>query len=226
MASSRFDFGRIADDYDRWYQSRHGSLYDRTERKVLERLLPEASEGNRLLDVGCGTGHWSACFAGKGFDVTGIDLSTQMIRIAQGKNIAGNRFLVADGENLPFADNQFDVATVVTALEFMVHPKRVLSEMARCLKKPKGTLIVGMLNALSPSNQAKKARPGSVYASADFLSPPGVQKLMSQFGKVDIRIVGFVPKTEWLLPLSPVVEYLCRLLGSKQGAFIAGRVEL
>lgn len=226
MSSSRFDFGRIAEHYDEWYRSKQGSLYDRTERKALDRLLPDASKGNRLLDVGCGTGHWSAYFAGKGFDVTGIDPSEQMVRIARGKNMAASRFLVADGENLPFSDHQFDVATAITSLEFTIHAKRVLSEMARCVKKPKGTLIVGMLNTLSSSNQAKKARPESVYASADFLPPDGVKKLMSQFGKVDIRIVGFVPKAEWLLPLSPVVEYLCRLLGSQQGAFIAAKVEL
>jgi len=226
MASSRFDFGRIAEHYDKWYRSRHGSLYDKAERRALDGLPPNASEGNRLLDIGCGTGHWSAYLAGKGFDVTGIDPSEQMIRIARGKNIAGSRFLVADGENIPFADNQFDVATAITSLEFTVHPKRVVSEMARCVKEPKGTLIVGMLNTLSPSNQEKKARPGSVYASADFLPPHGVEKLMSQFGQVDMRTAGFVPKTDWLLPLSPLLEYLCRFLGSKRGAFIAAKVQL
>lgn len=226
MTSSRFDFGRIAEHYDEWYRSRHGSLYGRVEKRALDRLLPNVRTGSGLLDIGCGTGHWSAYLAGKGFDVTGIDPSEQMIRIARGKNIAGSRFLVADGENIPFADNQFDVATVITALEFTVHPKRVLSEMARCVKKPNGTLVVGMLNMLSPSNQAKRARSGSVYASADLLSPHGVKKLMSQFGQVDVRIVGFVPKAHWLLPLSPVVECLCRFLKSPKGAFIAAKVEL
>jgi len=127
---------------------------------------------------------------------------------------------------LLLADHQFDVVAAITALEFTAHPKRMLSEMARCVKKPKGTLIVGTLNALSLCNQAKKARRGSVYASADFLRPHGLEKLMSQFGKVDIRIVGFVPKAEWLLPLSPLLERLGRFLGSQHGAFIAARVQL
>jgi len=223
IASSRFDFGRIAGRYDGWYQSRRGALYDRVEIRAMDRLLPDAGKDKILLDVGCGTGHWSAYFARKGFDVTGVDISEQMIEVARGK---GSRFQVADAQNLPFADHQFDVVAAITALEFTAHPKRMLSEMARCVKKPKGTLIVGTLNALSLCNQAKKARRGSVYASADFLRPHGLEKLMSQFGKVDIRIVGFVPKAEWLLPLSPLLERLGRFLGSQHGAFIAARVQL
>jgi len=225
-STSRFDFGRIAGRYDRWYQSRRGSLYDKVEKKVLGRLLPDAGKGDRLLDVGCGTGHWSAYFASRGFDVTGVDISEQMIQVARGKNVSGSRFQVADAENLPFADHQFDVAAAITVIEFAAHPKQALSEMARCVKKPKGTLILGALNALSPHNQAKRARRGSVYASAHFASPQETETLLSRFGKVDMQIAGFVPETDWLLPLSPVVEYLCRFLGSEHGAFIAARVEL
>ena len=49
---------------------------------------------------------------------------------------------------------------------------------------------------------------------------------MSPFGNVDFRIVGFVPEANWLLPLSPVVEYLCRFLKKEEGAFIAAKVKL
>lgn len=225
-STSRFDFDKITWHYDAWYQAPRGAMYDGMEKKAIASLLPRDCNGRALLDVGCRTGHWSAYFAGRRFNVTGVDISEAMLCVARTKQIADSRFEVANAENLLFADNQFDVVAAITALEFTAHPKRMLLEIARCVKKPKGTLIVGMLNTLSPSNQAKKARPESVYASADFLPPHGVEELISQFGKVDIRIVGFVPKAEWLLPLSPVVEYLCRFLGSKRGAFIAAKVEL
>jgi len=201
-------------------------LYDKAEKKVLGRLLPDAGQGKRLLDVGCGTGHWSAYFARRGFEVTGIDISEQMIEVARGKNISGSRFEVADAENLPFADNQFDVATAVTVIEFAAHPTRLVAEMARCVKKRTGTLILGALNALSPCNQARRAQHGNVYGSARLLSPQETQDLLSRFGQVDIQIAGFVPETDSLLLLSPFVEYLCRSLRSEHGAFITARVRL
>ena len=226
IASSRFDFGRIAGRYDRWYQSRRGALYDRVEKQAMDRLLPDAGKGKRLLDVGCGTGHWSAYFARKGFDVTGVDISEQMIRVAQAKDNFGGRFQVADAQNLPFADDQFDVAAAVTVIEFAAHPTRLLAEMARCVKKRTGTLVIGTLNALAPYNQARRTQHRSVYASAHLLSPQETQDLLSPFGQVDMRIVAFVCETDCLLPLSPVVERLGRFLDSQRGAFIAARVRL
>lgn len=91
-STSRFDFGKIAEHYDKWYQSQRGSLYDKVEKQTLDRLLPEAGKGSKLLDIGCGTGHWSAYFARKGFDVTGVDISERMVQVARGKDRAGSRF--------------------------------------------------------------------------------------------------------------------------------------
>ena len=192
----------------------------------MDRLLPHAGKGKRFLDVGCGTGHWSAYFARRGFEVTGVDVAEQMIQVARGKNMSGSHFEVADADNLPFADEQFDVAAAVTVIEFATHPTRLLAEMARCVKKPAGTVIIGVLNALAPCNQARSARGGSVYAFAHFLSPQETQDLLSPFGQVEMDIAGFVPDTNALLALSPVVERFCRLLRSQRGAFIAAKVEL
>jgi len=226
IASSRFDFGRIAGRYDRWYQSRRGAWYDRVEKRAIDRLLPDAGKGKALLDVGCGTGHWSAYFARKGFDVTGVDISEQMIEVARAKGICGSRFQVADAQNLPFADNQFDVASAVTAIEFATHPTRLLAEMARCVKKQTGTLVIGTLNALAPYNKARSAQRGNVYASARLTSPQETEDLLSRFGRVDMRIVGFASGKDWLLPVSPFLERFGRFLDSQRGAFIAARVEL
>ncbi len=201
-------------------------MYDRLEKRAMDRFLPDAGKGKTLLDIGCGTGHWSAYFARKGFDVAGVDISEQMIEVARAKGICGSRFQVADAQNLPFADNQFDVAVAVTVIEFAAHPTRLLAEMARCVKKRTGTLVIGALNALSPYNQARRAQHGNVYASAHFFSPQETQDLLSQFGQVDMRIVGFVSGKDRLLPLSPLLERFGRLLDSQRGAFIAARVKL
>jgi ubiquinone/menaquinone biosynthesis C-methylase UbiE len=201
-------------------------IYDAVERKAIDRLLPNARHGDKLLEVGCGTGHWSAYFSQKGFKVTGIDISVAMLEVARQKSIAHTRFDQADAERLPFADDEFEVAAAMTALEFTAHPTRVLSEMVRCVKKPSGTLILGALNALCPGNRARKQRHGSLYASANFLSPSEVEALLRRFGKVDLQVVGYLPKHDWLLPLASAMEHIHRFVGRRRGAFIAARLQV
>jgi len=226
LKASGFDFDLIAYSYDSWYAGRRGACYDRLEKKLIASFLPAEAEGKKLLEVGCGTGHWSRFFSLRGFKVTGIDISGEMIKVAGSKNLANSRFEVADGENLTFEDESFDLAAAITTLEFTANPRRMLSEMARCVKKPGGSLIIGVLNALSSYNQKRKNKLGSVYSSANLLSPSQVRELLEPFGKPEILIAGFVPQATRLVPLSPLFEILARLTANKKGAFIAAKVRL
>jgi ubiquinone/menaquinone biosynthesis C-methylase UbiE len=201
-------------------------MYDRLERAAVDRLLPSAPHGGKLLKVGCGTGHWSEYFAGKGFAITGVDISERMIAVARQKNIAGGTFEVADAERLPFADGSFDVAAAITALEFTSNPARVVSEMTRCAKKAGGMLILGVLNRLSGYNQRRKRRVASMYASAKLFSPADLGTLLAPSGELTILVAGFVPRWDSLVWLSPLLERLGRLTGNEHGAFLAAKVTL
>ena len=66
---SRFDFDVVADKYERWYETTEGTIYDRLEKKAINRYLPQNGKGKKLLEVGCGTGHWSRFFCKRGFEV-------------------------------------------------------------------------------------------------------------------------------------------------------------
>jgi len=223
----RISFNQAADHYDQWYQTPLGMMYDRLEKKAFDRLLAIGNYGRQsLVEIGCGTGHWSKYFRDKGFMVTGVDISREMIRIASKKNMADCRFLVADGENLPFVDNSFDTAIAVTALEFTPAPRRIVTEMVRCVKKPGGILLFGLLNSLSRYNQKRKERSGSVYARASLFSPVQLSDLLAPLGKVKILVTGFVPQSNRWLWLTPGWDYLCRLVGSRRGAFLAAEVTL
>jgi len=226
QAAPNFDFGRIADRYDKWYSTPCGFVYDRLEKKAIDRLLPNIDDGSRFLEVGCGTGHWSEYFSNRGFEVTGIDVSKEMIEVAKKKHIANSQFQVADGENLPFADESFDSAAAITTLEFTANPEKMISEMIRCVKKPGGKLIVGVLNALCSYNQKWKNKSHSVYSSAKLFSPEQVKELLEPFGRPQILVVGFIPQRSWLLWLSPLYEFIGHLISSRRGAFIAARIEL
>ena len=71
--------GRIAREYDSYHAS--NALFE-TDTRFLDEVLPSPG---RLLDLGCGTGRHLVHFAAKGFEVTGVDLSPEMLDIARGK---------------------------------------------------------------------------------------------------------------------------------------------
>ena len=220
-----YDFDKLANRYDDWYCSATGQMYDKLEKKAFEKLLTNYSSGKQFLEIGCGTGHWSKFFSERGFEVTGIDISEEMIKTANRKNMPRCHFQVADGQNLSFFDNSFDAATAVTTLEFSEKPQRIISEMARCVK-PEGRLFFGVLNSLSSCNQKRQNNAESVYAYGQFLSPEQLKNMLERFGTVKMRISGFVIRSEWLIWLSPFWELLCRTTGCEKGAFIAAEVRL
>ena len=180
---SLYDFGSMVDKYDRWYETPEGRSHDKQQKSAVRRLLREVAPGDRLLDVGCGTGHWSRFFTGLGFSVFGIDISPQMIEKARSHNWPGCRFEVADAEHLPSTNHSFEVVAAMFTLEFVANPDKVLAEMCRCVK-PGGMLIVGTLNKSDPLNLDRIAQGEEPYASAHMFSPPELDKMLAQCGQV------------------------------------------
>jgi SAM-dependent methyltransferase len=225
--ASRFDFDLLADSYDDWYAGRRGAMYDRLEKKLIADLLPAKAEGKKLLEVGCGTGHWSRFFSEYGFDVTGLDTSERMINAALQKNIANVSFLKADARLLPFANDSFDLTAAITTLEFVRDTDAVLREMIRCTRKS-GRILLGVLNGLSKVNRQRQRResPESPYAAARLFSPVELKEFLEPYGRVEITVGGFVPTQTWLVPLAPLVDSIARLFGGQKGAFIAAVLKL
>jgi len=224
--ASRFDFDLLASSYDSWYASRRGTMYDRLEKKAISRYLPPSAKGKKLLEVGCGTGHWSRFFSGYGFEVTGIDISGRMIDIAKSKNIHNASFRVADSHSLPFADETFDVTAAITTLEFVGDAEAVVREMVRCTRKPGGQLLVGVLNVQARLNRNRKQRPESPYSKARLFSPNRLKQLLEPFGQLAMVTAGFVPNQKLFLPLAPLFDTFGRFFHIPYRAFIAAEVKL
>ena len=216
----------MAHSYDEWYTTRLGLTYDALEKRAVARMLPDLIGGDRLLDVGCGTGHWSAFFSEHGFVVTGVDISPEMIGVARGKRVANASFAVADAHALPFEDGQFDVAAAMTTLEFVRDAEEVVGEMGRCTRRPGGVILVGALNALAGINIRRKAAGKPPYGNARLFSPRQVEAILSPYGKTLVKATTFVPQAGWALPLAPLADLLGRLLRLPRGAFVTGKVGL
>jgi len=107
-----------------------------TRRETVE--VGGVRQGDRVLDVCTGTGDVALEFAKRCDDVTGIDLSAEMLAVARKKDREGKiRFLQMDATRLDFADREFDVSAISFALHDMPPEVReeVLREMARVTRK-------------------------------------------------------------------------------------------
>lgn len=78
-------FDQEASTYDNWYNTPLGSFVDRLEKELIAKSAqPQA--GEKALDLGCGTGIFTIWLAKQGLDVTGIDLSSEMLAKAREKH--------------------------------------------------------------------------------------------------------------------------------------------
>jgi len=104
----------------------------------------DAREGSNILDVAAGTGRQTFAFAKRGFFVEGIDLSEDMLTVANKKNKYKNvKFVIGDATNLPYEDQYFDISCISFALHDMPFSirEKVLKEMVRVTKR-KGMVVL------------------------------------------------------------------------------------
>jgi SAM-dependent methyltransferase len=113
--------------------------------------LGPINEGDAVLDVGCGAGVdtlFSAMMTGPSGKVVGIDLTPAMLERAK-KNLSKTelknvRFEEGSVENLPFADEDFNIVTSNGALNLVPDKAKAFAEICRVLK-PGGRLMVADL---------------------------------------------------------------------------------
>lgn len=102
--------------------------------------LAYPKSGERLLDVGCGSGPMLRSGRAKGLAVAGVDISD--VAIAQARAALPEADLhIAPGEKLPFGDGSFDIVTCVGSLEHLLDPLAGLKEMRR-VAKPKARVVL------------------------------------------------------------------------------------
>lgn len=111
------------------YDSKH-KFVSQLATDLVELLSPKAEE--RILDVGCGTGHLTHEIASYGSEVLGVDSAETMILQAR-KNYPNLQFAVIDAANLEFIE-EFDAVFSNAVLHWIKQPEKVIAGVWQALK--------------------------------------------------------------------------------------------
>ena len=120
-----------------------GGRYDEISRGIADSiehcvLRLDPKPGEKVLDLATGTGWSSRLVARRGAQVTGADISSELIAFAaerakaEGLNIT---YQVGDAEKLPFADSEFDAVISTCGVMFASRPEAAAAELARVCRK-------------------------------------------------------------------------------------------
>ena len=133
-------FDRIGERYDDAFPHKSGQII--ATQWVVDRLAP----GARVLDVGCGTGLPTAgMLAESGIDVVGIDVSTEMLRLAR-RNVPAARFVAMDVLELDDTLGRFDA--VVAFFSLLMLRRTDIPQVLRRVRsvlRPGGVVAIGMV---------------------------------------------------------------------------------
>jgi SAM-dependent methyltransferase len=166
---------------------------------VILGLLPRPPA--RLLDLGCGTGWTSLLFAKRGYQVTGVDISADMIFHANlnkhREEVENARFAVGDYEDLDW-QNEFDCAVFYSSLHHALDEEEALGAAYRALK-PGGVCVT-----VEPG-EGHGAEPESLnavrkYGVTEKDMPPGrIIAAGKQVGFRAFRVYPHAPDLKWAI---------------------------
>lgn len=111
------------------YEAKHNFVWKMASGMV---DLLDPKPGERILDLGCGTGHLTHAIAERGANAVGLDSSADMIGQAR-QNFPSIRFVLGNGAELQF-DKEFDAVFSNAALHWMLQSELVVKGIAAALK--------------------------------------------------------------------------------------------
>ena len=134
-----FDWGRTSEDYARFRDIYPPEFYERIIRLGL------CAKGQRVLDLGTGTGVLPRNMARYGACWTGADISPEQIAqaITLSQGLGNVDYVVSAAEDVDFPDETFDVITACQCFWYFDHP-RIMPKLWRMLKPGGGLLVLYM----------------------------------------------------------------------------------
>ena len=141
MQKKNTSWGVVAGWYDRFLEAGDSTYQEKLIKPNLLRIL-NVRRGEQILDVACGQGFFARELAKAGAQVLGIDVAGELIKLAKDQAGKNERYLVLSAEKLAgLANNRFDAAICILALQNIKNLQSAVSEMSRVLK-PAGRCVL------------------------------------------------------------------------------------
>lgn len=217
---STYNFDQVAEVYDTYYETHLGRQVDHVEKQLVWKYMIHMALERPILEIGCGTGHWTRFFRQKGLKITAVDLSEKMLEKAREKNPENVQFERMNVEDMKFRDHSFSNIISIATLEFVDDREKAFQEINRILK-PGGFLIVGCLNELSEMGRTKKEN--ELYRTAHFFNPEELKNHLSNFG--DPEIEGCAIIEDHMVKDYPDIDQVEPAVRLIKGAFLTGFVK-
>ena len=138
-------------------------------REVLDRALAAVGldpRGKRVLDVGCGTGFWTAYYTGRGADYTGLDIAPTSIAKLQ-QAYPGSRFMLSDVSEAEL-EGAWDIVNVFDVLYHITDDAKwqaALTRLARAVAPGGALLVTDLFETPAGLAEHNKMRPFERYRS-------------------------------------------------------------
>lgn len=170
------------------------------EERIMFSLLkkykpPQKTSSLRVLDLGCGSGRITKKIKNLGYEVTGLDFSSEAVAKAQSKGIDAKQANLDEGIAEP--ENSFDVVWAGDIVEHVFDPIGLLKNSYRVLK-PSGIMLitipsdVGLVSRMKMlfgiSHQEGMYRKSGFYKHHTFFTPRLIRFMLS---KASLRIISF-----------------------------------
>lgn len=163
--------------YEQWFE-KNRYAYE-SELHAVQHFIPLSGEG---VEIGIGSGKFAAPLGIR----RGIEPSQAMLSLAEERGLI---VYDARAEDLPFENERFDFALMVTTICFVDDAPQSIREIHRILK-PDGTVIIGFVDSESPLGKTyeKHKEKNVFYRDAVFYSTEEVLKLLREngFGKPEM----------------------------------------
>jgi ubiquinone/menaquinone biosynthesis C-methylase UbiE len=221
--------GNPAENYERYFVPDIGEPF-------AKRIVAAATlrQGERVLDVACGTGvaaRLAAEATGSPGLIAGIDLNPAMVDVARATGAQGSEIAWHEGaaENLPFDDESFDVVVSSLGFQFFTDKVAAIREMRRVLT-PGGRISIGTTGPMPALFQVIDAVIGThlgpeasrfIETVFSFHDPVGMESMLGEAGFIDADVeFGPIP-----LRLAPPADFVWQYVNSTPLAALAAHMD-
>ena len=177
--SQYFDEEHNTEDLSLWSQ------------ELMKLLKEDNGDVKKILDIGTGTGFLALLLAGNGYDVTGVDISKEMMELGKKKAVdcgCNIDFKYSLCEDMPFGDNEFDAAVNARVIWTLTDPVKALNEWKRVVN-PGGKVISFMRVMKTDGSSSYTKEDGEIILPLSNATREDYVKVYEDAGYENIEVI-------------------------------------